>query len=229
MIRTDLGKRDLQKPGRKCRSGEDVSCCAFGWERLQRDAAAGHSSKFPRGRGGPELGGRKGVGWVPGTFTGVGGRTEGPSPPLPATVGGKVAIMHTWRGLPRRSAGASPPLPSRGPTCEEHFILEQAPHHPQQPVLHVLAAALLTLLLPRDQNNKTPSGTPAPGSGLTASHVSPATHVPAGPSPGRAEPSPKPGSPPPGSPLRLAPPHSDSSFLQAHTLLHSAIRLSQPL
>lgn len=131
-------------------------------------------------------------------------------------------VQPQWEaGLPRHSAGAtpllSPPglgaLPSRGPTCEERFVLEQAPHHTQQPVLHVLAASLLTLLLPRNQDNETPSGTPAPGSGFTASHVSPATHVPAVPSPGRAEPSPKPGSPPPGSPLRLALPHSDSLFL----------------
>ena len=144
---------------------------------------------------------------------------------------------------PQWEAGCPPPLrgccPSalptrplrpapRGPTCEERFVLEQASHHPQQPVLHVLAASLLTLLIPRDQDNETPSGTPAPSSGLTASHVSPATHVPAMPSTGRAEPSPKPGSPPPGSPLRLALPHSDSSFLQAHTLLPTLSNMSLP-
>lgn len=258
MIRTDLGKRDPQKPRRKCRPGENESRCVFGWERLQRDAAAGHSSKFPRGRGGPELSGRKGVGWVPGTFPAAGGRTERPCPPRPATVGGwvspatpRVPPLHSPHPAsapcppvqPQWEAGCPPPLrrccPSalptrplrpapRGPTCEERFVLEQASHHPQQPVLHVLAASLLTLLIPRDQDNETPSGTPAPSSGLTASHVSPATHVPAMPSTGRAGPSPKPGSPPPGSPLRLALPHSDSSFLQAHTLLPTLSNMSLP-
>lgn len=215
--------------------GEDVSGCVFGWERLQQDTAAGHSSKFPRGRGVRSSAG--GRGWA-GRLAASQGRGAGlRDPPHP--------FRPQWEARsPSCTPGRSPPplrrclpsplptgplhLPSRGPTCEEHLILEQAPHHPQQLVLHVLAASLLTLLLPRDQNNKTPSGTPAPGSGLTAFHVSPATHVPAGPSPGRAELSPKPGSPPPGSPLRLALSHSGSSFLQAHTLLHSAIISPSP-
>lgn len=46
-----------------------------------------------------------------------------------------------------------------GPTCEQHLVLEEALNHPQQPVLHILAASLLTLLLPRDKKDKTPSET----------------------------------------------------------------------
>lgn len=46
-----------------------------------------------------------------------------------------------------------------GPTCKEHLVLEEALNHPQQPVLHILATSLLTLLLPRDKKDKTPSET----------------------------------------------------------------------
>ena len=241
MIRADLGKRDPQKPGRKCRPGEDESRCVFGWERLQRDAAAGHSqASFHVAAGVRSSAGGRGwagclapsQGWgaglrdparpvrpqweagcppplrrccpsalparplrpaLPSSHSGRPGvprHSAGAAPPLsppgvcalpsrPATVGGRVSPATLWVPplhsphpasapcppvQPQWEAGCPPPLrrccpsalPARplhsaplGPTCEERFVLEQASHHPQQPVLHVLAASLLTLLIPR--------------------------------------------------------------------------------
>lgn len=87
----------------------------------------------------------------------------------------RTVLSHTflpgWR-LSSRTLLLSPPhltqvpaLPAPpqctfiGPTCEEHLVLEEALNNPQQSVLHVLATSLLTLLLPRDGEDKTPLGT----------------------------------------------------------------------
>ena len=149
MIRADLGKRDPQKPGRKCRPGEDESRCVFGWERLQRDAAAGHSqASFHVAAGVRSSAGGRGWAGCLAPSLGWGAGLRDPARPVRPQ-------WEAWCPPPLRrccpSALPARPLHSAplGPTCEERFVLEQASHHPQQPVLHVLAASLLTLLIPR--------------------------------------------------------------------------------
>lgn len=79
------------------------------------------------------------------------------------------------RAFPPHSLSA--PSPPMGPTCEEHLVLEKALNHPQQPVLHILAASLLTLLFPRDGEDKIPSGTLAFRNWAPESHLHCPSHT----------------------------------------------------
>lgn len=156
-----LGNETQRSQGMQTTGRRELLCVWLG------EAAARCSSwalsKFPRGRGGPELSGRKGVGWVPGTFPGR-TRLRDCARPIQPQWEARSSSRH-WVPTPllHPTGPRRPALP--GPTCEERFVLEQAPHRTQQQMLHVLAASPADSAARGNQDNETPSGPLPPALG----------------------------------------------------------------